>query len=781
MIKFRLLIAYFFIIAGTLQAQKVTVSGYIKDAATGEELIGATVFVEETKTGGSANLYGFYSITLPETGAYTIKYNYLGYTAETKNVNLSKSQTINVELSQQNKELQEVVVTGEQSNANVEKVEMSSVSLKMDAVKKIPAFFGEVDILKTVQLLPGVQNAGDGNTGFFVRGGGSDQNLILLDEAIVYNASHLFNFFSVFNSDAVKDLKLYKGGITPEYGGRLSSVLDIRMKDGNTKEFKGSGGIGLISSRLTLEGPLQKDKSSFLISGRRTYADIFLRLSPDETINQNALYFYDFNTKLNYTINDKNRIFLSGYFGRDVLSFSDLFGFDWGNATGTLRWNHLFSDKLFSNFSLIYTNYLFNISGDIGPASFRWKSNINDINLKADFGYFANSNNTLSFGVQSIYHNLDPGEIRASIEGATSNVTRLSPNNGLEHGAYINNEQKINSRLSVKYGARLSAFQVVGGGKQYEYDKSDDLNWVVTDTIELNPGSIYQSFLNFEPRVSAKYTLDEFSSIKASYNRMTQYVQQAQSAQSVAPYDVWFTANNNIKPQLADQVAMGYFRNFKEDQYEFSAEVYYKDLKNLYDIIDNGNVLGNEFLDGQLREGRGWSYGLELLLQKQSGRFTGFIGYTWSRTLRQIDAINEGRAYFAPFDRRHDLSLTSNYQLNDRISIAGSFVYATGRAITLPIGKYEYNDVIIPVYDERNANRLPDYHRMDLSVTIDPKEEKKNKRFVSSWNFSVFNVYGRKNPISVGFAENPDRPGQPNSSMFYIPGPVPSVTWNFSF
>jgi len=776
---------YIFILlqAFALQAQKVTISGYIKDAKTGEELIGATIFVEETKTGGSANIYGFYSVTLPKAGTYNIKYNYLGYTSVTKTLELTQSKTLNVELSQDNLELKEVVVTGEQSNANVEKVEMSSVTLKMEAVKKIPAFFGEVDVLKIIQLLPGVQNAGDGNTGFFVRGGGSDQNLILLDEAIVYNASHLFNFFSVFNSDAIKDLKLSKGGITPEYGGRLSSVLDIRMKDGNTKEFKGTGGLGLISSRLTLEGPIIKDKSSFLVSGRRTYADLFLKFSPDEAQRSNRLYFYDFNTKFNYTINDKNRIFLSGYFRRDVLGFDKFFGFDWGNTTGTLRWNHLFSDKLFSNFSLIYTNYLFNIKGDIGPVTFRWKSAINDINLKSDFTYYLNSKNTFNFGVQSIYHQLDPGEIKTEIQNAFSNTTTLSKNNGLEHGLYFNNEQKINTRLSFKYGARLSIYQVIGGagGKQYEYDKTNPNEWLVKDTINLQNGAVYQNYFGFEPRASAKYSLDEFSSIKASYNRIFQYVQQAQSAQSVAPYDVWFAVSNNIKPQRVDQVALGYFRNFKDDLYEFSVEGYYKNINNLYDIIDNGDVLGNEFLESQLRSGRGWSYGLEFLLQKQSGRFTGFIGYTISRTLRQIDEINNGVAYFAPYDRRHDLSLTSNYQINPRLSIAGSFVYATGRAITLPIGKYEYDGVLIPIYDDRNSNRLIDYHRMDLSLTIDPKEEKKNKRFVSSWNFSVFNVYGRKNPISIGFAENPDRPGQPNTNMFYIPGPIPSVTWNFSF
>jgi hypothetical protein len=776
--KITLLLFCVWISSNLFAQEKFTLSGNITDGKTGEELIGATVVIEELSTGASANVYGFYSISLPK-GKYNVRYNFLGYESFRTEINLDKNIKKNVELFPSQKMLDEVVITDKADNENVEKIEIGTIDIKMESIKKLPAFLGEVDVLKVVQLLPGVQSGGDGNTGFYVRGGSTDQNLVLLDEAVVYNASHLFNFFSVFNPDAIKDLKLYKGGIPPTYGGRLSSVLDIRMKDGNSKEYKASGGIGLISSRLTVEGPIQKDVSSFLISGRRTYADIFLKLSPDESVNQNQLYFYDLNLKMNYKINDKNRIFISGYFGRDVTGFSDLFGFDWGNATGTVRWNHLFSDRLFSNFSLVYSNYTFRIAGDIGPQSFRWNSEINDLNAKADFTYYLNPNNTLTFGVHSIYHNLDPGQIKASIEGGVSLERKLSVFNALEHGVYVNNEQKLfDGRLGVNYGFRLSGFQVIGDGTRYEFDRSNPLKYQVTDTIALDPWKTDEFFFGFEPRLSLRYTIDETSSIKAGYNRMFQYIRQSQSAQSVAPYDVWYIANNNIPPQRVDQVSLGYFKNIKENKYETSVEVYYKDMQNAGDIVDNGDILGNEFLQGEIRIGKGWSYGAEFLLEKKSGRLNGFLGYTWSRTMLEIPEINDGIAYFAPWDRTHDLSLAGSYQINDKWSFSSNFVYATGRAITLPIGNFQFNGVFAPFFGERNADRLPDYHRLDVSLTWEPGVNKENKRFKSSWNFSVFNVYGRVNPISVNFSE---KEGRPNTSFFYIPGPIPSVTWNFNF
>ena len=763
-------------------AQKHSISGYIKDANNGEELIGATIFVEETKGGVATNVYGYYSLGLP-AGNYNLVFSFLGKNPERKQVELNADLKMDIELKDNSVSLETVEITAEKKDQNITSSEISTQKLEIKQIKQLPAFLGEVDVLKTIQLLPGVQSAGDGNTGFFVRGGSQDQNLILLDEAPVYNASHLFNFFSVFNPDAVKDLTLYKGGIPSRYGGRLSSVLDIRMKDGNSKQFSSSGGIGLISSRLTIEGPLVKDKSSFLITGRRTYADLFLRLSNDDAINQNKLYFYDLNTKLNYKINDKNRLFLSGYFGRDVTGFSDIFGFDWGNATGTLRWNHLFSDKIFSNFSLIYTNYTFKIEGDVGPAQFTWNSLLNDVGFKGDFTFYANSNNTFRWGVQSTYHNFDPGKITARLEGAFENVTELSKNDGLEHGIYLSNEQKVNEKLLLIYGGRLSAFQNIGPDNIYFYDKSDPLFYRVTDTTTIAKNEIYKTYFGFEPRFSLRYTLNKSSSVKASYNRIFQYIQQVQSSLSVAPFDVWFLANNNIPPQIVDQIAAGYFKNLFDNQLETSVEVYYKYIQNQTDIVDNADILGNELFDGQLRVGNGWSYGAEFLAKKQAGLFTGWVAYTWSKTERVIDEINGGKKYYAPYDIRNNLTVASTYQITERVNFGGNFIYSTGRAYTLPVGKYNYNGTSIPLFADRNSNRLPDYHRLDLSVTIDGKTRSTTdrRRIENSWNISVFNVYGRKNPFSVSFAEDQENPGQSKSTMFYLPGPIPSVTWNFRF
>lgn len=781
--KKNLLIGIFlllFSIVGISQ-EKYTLNGYVKDAASGEELIGASIYIEETKSGTVTNLYGYYSITLVK-GTYNLTYAFLGKEPQKKIIQLNANQRLDIELAASALELKAVEITAERQDANVKSTEMSVVQMEVKQIQKLPALLGEVDVLRTIQLIPGVQSGGDASTGFFVRGGSADQNLVLLDEAVVYNASHLFNFFSVFNSDAIKDLKLYKGGIPAQYGGRLSSVLDIRMKEGNQKEYHAAGGIGIISSRLTVEGPVVKDKGSFLVAGRRTYADVFLKLAPDTAQRNNKLYFYDLNTKLNYKLSEKDRLFVSGYFGRDVTSLGDLFSFDWGNATGTVRWNHLFSEKLFSNFTAIYSNYTFNIKGDIGPAKFNWNSKINDVNLKGDFTYYLNSNNTLRWGISSVYHILDPGALSASIDGALSFKNELSPFKGLEHGIYFTNEQNIGGLVSLNYGARFSAFQRMGDGIIYTYDKTDSQVWAVSDSLKLKKNEIYKTWGGFEPRVSARVSIDETSSIKASYNRIFQYIQQSQSSTSVAPYDVWYMASNNIDPMRVDQVAIGYFKNFKRNVYETSFEVYYKNMHNLTDVIDNADILGNEFLESQLRMGTGTSYGFEVLLKKAQGRFSGWIAYTWSKTERTIPDINNGNKYFAPFDRRNNLNTIGTFNLNERISISANFVYTTGRAITLPIGRFEYQGTVAPIYDNRNANRLPAYHRLDLSVNIDPKKKDgKGRKFESSWNFSVFNAYGRKNPISVSFSEDAANPGQPRTTQFYLPGPIPSITWNFKF
>jgi hypothetical protein len=756
--------------------------GSVRDASNGEYLTGVNIFIPEIDGGTVTDIDGRYSIRLSE-GEYTLIYSFIGYQRFERIILMDTDKTLDVFLQNGGLRLSEVVVSAERSGRNVERAEMSTVTLSMESIRNIPAFLGEVDVLRTIQLLPGVQSAGDGNTGFFVRGGNADQNLVLLDDAVVFNASHLFNFFSVFNPDAVKDIQLFKGGIIPEYGGRLSSVLDVRMKEGDMNQYKLSGGVGLISSRLTVEGPIQRGRSAFLFSGRRTYADLFLKLSSDETQRETQLFFYDFNGKMNYVLNDQNRLFFSGYYGKDVTLFSELFSFDWGNATSSMRWNRIYNNRMFSDFSILYSNYQFNIAGDVGPASFRWQSQLHNVNLKADFNYIFNDNNTFTFGLQSIYHNLDPGTIVARIEGAAGAEFNLSATNALEHGIYFNNEQSLfDDRLLLVYGLRNSVFQLLGPGTQYVFDKTNPLQWEVTDTIQLQSGNFYDEFINWEPRISFRYKINDRSSFKGSYNRMVQYIQQAQSAQSVAPYDVWYSASNNIPPQIADQVAVGYFRNFLEDRIETSVEVYYKDMQNVSDVVDNGDILGNELLEGQLRVGRGWAYGAEFLVQKQTGRLNGFLGYTWAVAKRQIDDINEGNAYFAPNDRRHDLSLSGSYDINKTWNVGMSFIYATGTAITLPVGKMFYQGAFAPIYSDRNSGRLPDYHRLDLSVTFTPNlRDRDRRRFVSSWNFSLFNVYGRVNPISVSFAENSDRPGVPNSSFFYIPGPIPAITWNFNF
>lgn len=762
--------------------QRHTLSGTVRDARTGESLPGVNVFIPRIQAGTVTDLKGEYSLRLRED-EYVIVFSFIGYSDAELKITLTEDTQLNVSLDNGGIRLSEVVVSAERSRRNVEKTDMGTVSLSIESIRNIPAFLGETDVLRSIQLLPGVQSAGDGNTGFFVRGGNADHNLVLLDEAVVYNASHLFNFFSVFNPDAVKDISLYKGGISPEYGGRLASVLDVSMKEGDLYQYKTNGGIGLISSRLTLEGPIQYGRSSFLVSGRRTYADLFLKLSSDPTQRESQLYFYDLNAKTNYVINPRNRISFTGYYGKDITIFSDLFSFDWGNTTASLNWNRTISPRLSSDVSLLYSNYQFNIAGDIGPSSFRWNSTIDNLSLKAGANYLFADNNSINMGVQSTLHNLNPGTIRAEIENAAAATFELTKSNALEHGLYFEQEVSLfNQQLAINYGVRSSFFQIIGPGTQYTYDKTDPLRWTAKDTLNLERGNIYDSYHHWEPRLSLRFTLTENSSVKASYNRMVQYIQQSQSAQSVAPYDVWYPVSNNIPPQLAEQVSVGFFRNFSNDLIETSVELYYKDMKNVTDVIDNGDILGNEFLEAELRTGKGWAYGAEFLVQKESGKLSGFVGYTWALSKRKIEDINEGRAYFAPNDRRHDLSLSGSYQWSSRWSMGMSFIYATGTAATLPVGKLFYQNAFAPIYSDRNSGRLPDYHRLDLSVTYTPRSRQaENRRFKSSWNFSVFNVYGRVNPISVSYAEKAEKPGIPNSSFFYIPGPIPAITWNFSF
>ena len=773
--KFFLTLSLIFFSAFALTQNKYTISGKINQTDSGEELIGATIktTVNGEVVGAVANVYGFYSLTLPE-GTYELTYSFVGFAPYTETVVLDKDITKNVEMSE-SKVLNEVVVTSEASNKNITSTEMSVEKLEMTQIKKMPALMGEVDVIKAIQMLPGVQAVGEGGSGFYVRGGAVDQNLILIDEANVYNASHLMGFFSVFNPDAVKEVQLYKGGIPAEYGGRLSSVLDVRMKDGNLKKYTIDGGIGSISSRLTLGGPIVKEKGSFIVSGRRTYADLFLKLSPNEDLRDNKLFFYDFNAKANYKINDNNRVYLSGYFGRDVLEIGNALRMDWGNGTAAARWNHVFTNKLFLNTTVTFSNYDYMIGEPEGSQAYEWTSNIKDFYLKTDFSYYLNPNNTIKFGLLGSYHIINPGKAEG-VDVSILDEFEVSPTNGLEYAAYVSNKQKIGKRITANYGLRFSVFQNIGPGTYYTYN--DDHS--VKDTVTYAKGEIYNTYYGLEPRAGVTFLVNEASSIKASYNRTFQYIQMASNSTSASPFDVWFPASPNVKPQIADQVALGYFQNFKRDMYQASVEVYYKQMQNTIDFKDHATLLLNPYLEGELRFGRAFAYGAEFLVKKTKGKFTGWLGYTLSRAEREIEGINNSKIYPAKYDKTHDLTLVVSYDITPQFTASANFVYATGSAVTMPIGRYEYMGMIIPIYSDRNAKRLPDYHRADVALAYRTKKTEKRK-WQGEWVLSVYNVYNRANAFSINFKQDEVNPEETKAEMLYLFGIVPSITFNFNF
>ncbi|MBI5217623.1 MAG: TonB-dependent receptor [Bacteroidia bacterium] len=756
---------------------KFTISGYVKDERTGEELIGATVFIKElSATGASANAYGFYSITIPE-GNYTVAAQYVGYEAKSVTIKLKQNTKLDFILNVKISELKEVEITAEKNDENITKTRMGIEKIDVKEIKNIPVFFGEKDILKTIQLMPGVKSAGEGNSGFFVRGGAADQNLILLDEATVYNSSHLLGFFSVFNSDAIKDVTLCKGNQPSEYGGRLSSVLDIKMQDGNNQKFGAEGGIGLISSRLKIEGPIVKDKGSFTISGRRTYADLFLKLSNDEKINDAKLYFYDLNVKTNYRLNDKNRIFLSGYFGKDVLGLGDKFGIDWGNATGTLRWNHLFSDRLFSNTSLIFSNYDYIINIDFSGTKGEIISRIQDYNLKQDFQYFANSKNQFKFGFNSIYHKIIPGAVTIESDSTISELN-LTHKNALENAIFLSHEYKPNALLSFEPGFRLTSFNLLGGGDFYTYNTEGE----ATDTTSYSSKEFVKSWFNIEPRFSMNYLLNEKNSLKASYSRNIQNLHLLSNSTSGSPTDLWIPSSNNVKPEIADQIAVGYFRNFKDNTYEFSTEVYYKNLQNQIDYKDGAELRFNENPESQLLFGTGRAYGIELFLKKKYGKLNGWIGYTLARTEKKIEGINSGQYYPAKQDRTHDISIVGIYEISKKWTVSATWVYYTGNAVSFPSGKYEINGQVVNYYTERNGYRMPAYHRLDIGVTWQRKKtDPDSHRGESNWNFSCYNAYGRENAYTITFQEDPDDATKTQAIQTTLFRWVPSVSYNFKF
>lgn len=763
--------------------QRFTLNGYARDASNGEELLGVTIYVKELSNGVISNGYGFYSLTL-KPGTYTIRYSFIGFKTQEQKITLDKDVSLNISLEVESIELEEVVVTGKSPDVNVTSIQMSRNELNIDQVKKLPALFGEPDIIKTIQFLPGVISAGEGTSSFFVRGGSADQNLILIDEAPVYDPSHLFGLFSVFNADIIKDSELYKGGIPARFGGRLSSILDVRTRDGNNKKFEGEAGIGLLATSVSLEGPIKQNESSYLISARRSYVDLFLRAAN----NDNIVYFYDVNAKVNWRANNKNRFFLSLYSGRDNFKFGNDFGFDWGNRTATFRWNHLFSDKLFSNTSLIASNFNYGLQSTSAADGFTWNSDLQEYSLKNDLSYYANPNFEINFGYHFTYRRFAPGEIIPE-EGSIFTATTLQNEYALDHAFYVGAQHSLSDKLTLVYGARLSIFQSVGKGDVFLYENElDNVNPTRTDTLSFGRFEPIKTFVNLEPRISMRYMLNSTSSVKVSYNRMVQNTHLISSGTVPLPFNTWAPSSYYLKPQLADQVAVGYFRNFDDNTYEVSVEAYYKKMDNVTDFADNAQLFFNTDLATEYRQGEATGYGLELFLQKKKGALTGFASYTLSRADRTIDGVNLSKTFLANHDRRHSFSILATYDFNDKWAFGGSFTYGAGKPTTVPSGSYQFGDgYVADVISERNGYRLPAFHRMDLSATLTPRKNK-GKNYETSWVFSLYNAYSRKNPFSLYTRVQQDKEGnvigdgtQKEARMIYLFPLLPSVTYNIKF
>ncbi|MCP4310614.1 MAG: TonB-dependent receptor [Bacteroidetes bacterium] len=766
----RVYLIIFVLLGGTLLSaqNRFTLSGEITDSETGEDLVGATVYMAETSLGGVSNSYGFYSLTVPG-GKQELVCSYIGYEEFRQEIDLGKDKRLNIRLQPKSTQLEEVVVSAERADRNLSSVDIGVEKLDVSSIAKIPVLLGEKDILKTLQLMPGISTISEGSAGFSVRGGSVDQNLILLDESPVYSASHLMGFFSVFNADAIRDVSVFKGGIPANYGGRAASVVDIQMKDGNSRQFSGSGGIGLISSRLTLEGPIVKDKSSFILSGRRSYADL-MAIGSGLLESGTSLYFYDLNTKINYRVNDNNRLFLSGYFGKDDFGFGD-FGTDWGNATGTLRWNHLFGPRLFANTTFIYSKYTygFNLEDDL-----KMSSGIEDFAFKEDLTYFINPGHTLKFGINSTYHSFNPGELLTGDgEFAAFEDIIMEQKQSVESGLYLSSESRFGERFSAEYGLRVSAFHQLGEGWDFSYDEDNQR----IDSTWYGKRELMQSYFSLEPRLSMNYRLGEFSALKASYNRITQYLHLLSNSTSGQPTDTWVPSSTNVEPVTVNQFSAGYYRNFLDNNLEFSVEAYYKDMQKVTDYEDGTNVFFNEDIEASILSGDGRSYGLEVYLKKKYGRLTGWISYTLARTEILIPEISS-HWYPTAYDKTHDAALVLSYDLTERLSFSGSWIYYTGSAVTFPSGKYEFGGYFASYYTERNGYRMPDYHRLDVNFHL---AGKKKSRFKSSWDFSVYNAYNRHNAYLIGFRESESQPGTTEAVKLSLFGIVPSFTWNFEF
>lgn len=750
-------------------SEKYTLSGIIKDKKSGETLIGATIRVMSNKTlGAVSNDYGFYSLTLPK-GKYEIAYGYVGFQEQILVIQLDSSLTQDINLAEAGRELKEVTIQATAKNAQVTNAQMGITKLDIKEISMIPVLFGERDVMKTIQLLPGVKTASEGNSGFYVRGGTADQNLIILDEAVVYNPSHFLGFFSTFNSDAIKDVTLYKGTAPAQYGSRLSSVLDVKMNNGNDQDYHVSGGIGLISSKINIEGPIKKDESSFLFSARRTYADLFLKLSPDTSINSSQLYFYDVNAKLNYKLSKKDHLYLSGYFGKDYFNLGGNFGIFWSNTTSTLRWNHLFNDKLFSNTSLIYSNYLFKIKINLNGFDAGIRSQIKDQNFKQEFTYYPNPKNSIRIGFNSILHTITPGEFTIASSTSTKENSK-----SWENAIYVSNNQKLASNINLEYGIRLSTFSVLGGNDLYTLNVNNE----IADTIKTKTNEIYQTFVNPQPRMNISYILNEKSSIKGSYTRNVQYLHLISNSNASNPSDKWVSSNNIIKPQIADQGSIGYFRNFNNNLLEASAETYFKSSQNQLDYKDGANIYTNNPIEPLLLFGQGRAYGLEVLLRKKQGRFTGWIGYTLSKAEIQIGGINNNQWYSARQDRTHDVSVVGIYKLNKKWTVSATWVYYTGSAVSFPTGKYMVDNQVRYYYTERNGYRMPSYHRLDLGAT---KTIKKSEKYAGELSFSLYNAYGQQNAYFIEFKQDPKDASKTIVEQVSLFRFVPSISYNFKF
>ncbi|WP_159519632.1 TonB-dependent receptor [Sunxiuqinia indica] len=757
------------------KADRKIISGHILDSESGESLIGASVLIKELGVGTISNSYGFYSLSITPA-SYTLICSYIGYEDYVQKVDMTEDLRLQIELTPSSEELDEIQVKGERRDQNIKQVEMGVEKLQPHTIKSIPALMGEVDLIKAIQLLPGVQSTSEGGSGFSVRGGSPDQNLILLDEATVYNASHLMGFFSVFNNDAIKDLKLYKGDVPSQYGGRLSSLLDVRMKDGNSKKFEGAGGIGTISSRLTIGGPLEKDKTTMLLSGRRTYMDLFLPLSSDEDVRDSRLYFYDASLKLTHRFNENNRLYISGYLGRDVMK-SSFFRMGFGNKTFTARWNHIFNQKLFMNLTTVWSRYDYELgTAEDEPESWLWESDLEDVGLKADFSYYITPEHSLKFGLQSFHHTFNPGAAMGVGSQSIFGEYIIEKNYALEHAAYLEHQHKIGDKLVLKYGIRASLFQNIGEGTVYDFDN----NYEVVDSTIYSSGEVYKNYWGLEPRFGINYLFAKDWSFKFNYNRSRQSIQQATNTTAGSPLDIWFPASPNVKPQVADQFAFGVFRNLQNGVYQLSVEAYYKDMKNTIDFADHAELLLNKYLEGELRVGNAKAYGAEFLVKKTEGKLTGWIGYTLSRSERKIPEINDGKTYSAPFDKTHDLSVVLNHQLSKRVSLSANWVYSTGQPVTLPVQRYEVNGTVIPYYSERNGARYDDYHRLDLSLALQSKN-KKQRPWSGEWVFSIYNVYNQKNTWALNFVQDEENPNETYAEKTYLFPIIPAVTYNFKF